>query len=581
MQTWQKQIQIIADRQKARDRELRLLPDLEKQLAMLHDSSDLSTASALEIQNLTVQVQRLRELQQHKWRLWSRMRYLKHGDAPASYFLRRFKRRQAKNNVRGLRLESGEVIEDPQSVVDAFADSYPSLYTNPSLSDQNMKDMATLLTTLQSKVSPAEQAMLDSCPSLLELTETVHLLPNNKAPGLDSFTAESLKIIWPFYQDSCLQFINFFWDYKTLPTQFLQGAITLIPKQVGCGCKFTQLVQGLMVGAQAVVYAQGYVSTSFVLDSGVRQGCPLAPLLFVLASIPLINLFNQAIEHRKLRPLLTAQGSPMIINLYADDVSLFLLWDESAFQYSKTLLDTFCSGSNSLVNARKTQVLPIGELVHLPRWTETLDWKLLSRRDVIKYLGYPFSPDAPRAQLWRHVFSSITARMHSWDENLISFEGRVVLLRVILATVPNYVLAFLPISKEADKQLRQIFSNFLWGFGDEGRPKTHLLSWAIVTQSKQLGGLGICTPKHLQTAFYAKLILLFITNQVEPTLELGLDAKAVGSMVADCVFRPGSFPKIGSGCGGWHFNVSTPANTRCARDTLRLSAQLETLILRR
>ncbi|KAL3696772.1 hypothetical protein R1sor_010848 [Riccia sorocarpa] len=368
MQTWQKQIEKIAERQKARDQELRLLPELEKQLAMLHNINDLSITSTLKIQELTTQVQGLRELQQYKWRLWSRMRYLKQGDAPTSYFLRRFKRRQARNKVRGLQLESGEAIEDPQYIVEAFASSFQSLYTNPSLADKNIADMTVLINTLQPKLLPAEQAMLGSCPSLLELTDTLHMLPHDKAPGLDAFTAESLKIIWPFYQQSCLQFINYFRAHKTLPVHFLQGAITLIPKlvheklvnskkgaafdkidlakaydrlssrnlwlvlqQVGCGRTFTQLVQGPMVGAQVTAYMQGYASAPFSLDSGVRKGCPLAPLLFALASVPLVNLFNQAVLNQTLTPALLVNGAPVITTLYADDVSLFLPWDESDF----------------------------------------------------------------------------------------------------------------------------------------------------------------------------------------------------------------------------------------------------------
>ncbi|KAL3685485.1 hypothetical protein R1sor_003507 [Riccia sorocarpa] len=103
--TWSEQLKTIESFQRARDQELKLLPSLELQLAALHQSNDLSSEAVKQIEDLTRQVHKLRELQHHKWRLWSRVKYLKHGDAPTSFFLRCFKRRQARNRIRMLQLD--------------------------------------------------------------------------------------------------------------------------------------------------------------------------------------------------------------------------------------------------------------------------------------------------------------------------------------------------------------------------------------------------------------------------------------------------------------------------------------------
>ncbi|KAL3679550.1 hypothetical protein R1sor_022506 [Riccia sorocarpa] len=224
----------------------------------------------------------------------------------------------------------------------------------------------------------------------------------------------------------------------------------------------------------ATVSAEGQVSFPFNLDSGVRQGCPLAPLLYAITTIPLINLFDQATAAGRLQPVFKAQGVPILINLYTDDVSLFLPWNLKSFTEARALLDQFCSASNSKINAQKSQILPIGCSGSLPTWTHDLDWTVLHRHDTIKYLGFPFGPEASRSQLWTGVLSGIQKRLHSWDEHFLPFEGRLVVLRSILSALPQYVLAFLLLSCREEKMLERLYSNFLWGCGDEGRPKDSL-----------------------------------------------------------------------------------------------------------
>ncbi|KAL3683731.1 hypothetical protein R1sor_001753 [Riccia sorocarpa] len=134
--------------------------------------------------------------------------------------------------------------------------------------------------------------------------------------------------------------------------------------------------------------------------------------------------------------------------------------------------------------------MPIGEEQALPAWTEELPWKSVGRKDIVSYLGYPFSPDAPRAQLWEKILSAIQLRLLSWEDKLLSFEGHVVLLRAILSAIPQYVLAFLPLRQEQLRLLHRLYSNFLWEVAEDGRPKRHLLRWDVVQQPTWSGGTG-------------------------------------------------------------------------------------------
>jgi hypothetical protein len=69
---------------------------------------------------------------------------------------------------------------------------------------------------------------------------------------------------------------------------------------MGLGGKFLQLIQGLVIGATAKVIVNGLYTDPIKLDRGVRQGDPLAPLLFAISTQPLITYMDHQIATGKL-----------------------------------------------------------------------------------------------------------------------------------------------------------------------------------------------------------------------------------------------------------------------------------------
>ncbi|KAL3679347.1 hypothetical protein R1sor_022303 [Riccia sorocarpa] len=222
-----------------------------------------------------------------------------------------------------------------------------------------------------------------------------------------------------------------------------------------------------MVGATATIFADGYASSLIQIRSGVRQGCPLAPLLFAIATVPLIYSVHRAVQHQQLTPAIEVNGQPIIISLYADDVTLFLPWQQEAFSSAMQLLQQFCAGTNSRINAQKTEFMSIGEDKPLPGWMADLGWRKMERHMVVRYLGFPFSPAAPSSQMWALTFDKISARLKHWEDQYITFEGRVILLKVVLAAIPQYIAMFQKLQLPHLRQLNRLFSNFLWGHNQQ------------------------------------------------------------------------------------------------------------------
>ncbi|KAL3683578.1 hypothetical protein R1sor_001600 [Riccia sorocarpa] len=112
-----------------------------------------------------------------------------------------------------------------------------------------------------------------------------------------------------------------------------------------------------------------------------------------------------------------------------------------------------------------------------------------------------------RIWVWEAAVRSLNRRVTNWDDKLIIFEGRVILLRHILGAIPIHTLA---VSWATGKQYLQIcrqLAGFLWG------SRTHLTRWTLVEQPFESEGLGIRDLRRVQQAFYGKAILRLLLQE--------------------------------------------------------------------
>lgn len=86
------------------------------------------------------------------------------------------------------------------------------------------------------------------------------------------------------------------------------------------GNNFIKWIQLLYSDPKATVVTNGLASTPFRIGRGMRQGCPLSPLLFALVIEPLAELIRQ---NRNFHGILIG-GEDHRTSLYADDVLIFM-----------------------------------------------------------------------------------------------------------------------------------------------------------------------------------------------------------------------------------------------------------------
>lgn len=90
-------------------------------------------------------------------------------------------------------------------------------------------------------------------------------------------------------------------------------------------------------------------SPRFSLNRGVRQGCPISPYLFLLAT----QFLNLHIKESPVKGISIA-GTDLFISQLADDTALFLR-DASQIPIALSSLQSFSNASGLLLNINKCE----------------------------------------------------------------------------------------------------------------------------------------------------------------------------------------------------------------------------------
>ena len=130
-----------------------------------------------------------------------------------------------------------------------------------------------------------------------------------------------------------------------------------------------------------MVISNGWLSSSFPLQRGVRQGCPLSLLLYCLV----VKTLGQAIRRDSSIKGIQIQGfnnKQCKVSQYADDTTLILANDYSITR-AFNLINVFERGSGSKLNPKKTEGLWIGSYAGCTSGTVNITWVA----DKLKILG--------------------------------------------------------------------------------------------------------------------------------------------------------------------------------------------------
>ena len=236
-------------------------------------------------------------------------------------------------------------------------------------------------------------------------------------------------------------------------------------------------------------------SKFFKASWGIRQGCPLSPLLFILIIEGLSLLIVDAREHGLIKGIKISSSLALTHILFVDDVILLGMGTLTEWMAFEVILSTFCKASGMCISLDKSCFLFNNMDVDMCMGISRIfPYKMEPISASFKYLGYHLKPLGYKTMDWYWVIQKFENRILHWSHKLLSLDGHLVLVQAVLTSIPLYWFGLSPIPISVINKLRSITFDFLFGSSDN-KHRYHLSNWQLLSWPKKNGGWGI---KHLQ-----------------------------------------------------------------------------------
>ncbi|KAL3697792.1 hypothetical protein R1sor_011868 [Riccia sorocarpa] len=326
----------------------------------------------------------------------------------------------------------------------------------------------------------------------------------------DSILAVKLGQEWSQLsgQESILLKLDFIKAYDMVSHSYLWRVL----EKMGFDTKFIQLLRGLVERASSVVHLNGGFTKDIDLQRGVRQGCPIAPLLFALSTQPLMAMLRDAHVEGRVHGLEVGNGCQILEALFADDTGLLLRADKENWENATAVVQRFETISGARLNVSKSLIIPI-RFQEPPQWLCETGCKIALEGEVFTYLGCPIGVGISEEQVMQYLLDKLTRKMTHWTTRLLSWESRTVLAKHILLAMPSYVMMVVGLTADGMKELTRICRTFIWGTSTEGKEKKTLVAWEIFCKSKLEGGMGFTSFDTQAKALKMRFITQMLENQ--------------------------------------------------------------------
>ena len=231
----------------------------------------------------------------------------------------------------------------------------------------------------------------------------------------------------------------------------------------------TNIIKGLMSNVRVCPLLKGRIRTTIPINRGVKQGCPLSPLLFVIAY----------------DPFLTKTGSlpGATVWSYADDAVLAHNTLDGIESFTSQI-DDFSHISGFGVNREKCNILHVLDTSTLENdrlksfpWANPVTGKSLTFTNKAVYLGILVGYNISTIDIYQEAFDKFELRADTFSCALrfLPTQARISIFNIHITPLLSYITRFyiLPY-KELGNKIRNIMRRKIISFNGSAHKFIHL-----------------------------------------------------------------------------------------------------------
>ena len=252
-----------------------------------------------------------------------------------------------------------------------------------------------------------------------------------------------------------------------------------------------------------MVIQNGFLSESFPIKRGCRQGDPPSPYIFLLCAevLSLLIKQNDYIKGIKIGEL------ELKLSQYADDTTILLDGSEQSLEAALQTLSIFAKISGLKVNNSKTKAVWIGSNKFSGE-TFNHRFKLDWNQNNFEILGIIFSCNLDTMIQLNYVkkLKQIDRDLKQWSKRILTPFGRITVLKTLIISKLNHLFISLPNpSDDLINNLQKRFFSFVWN------SKTDRIKRDVLIQEYNAGGLKMININNFVSALKISWIRRLIT----------------------------------------------------------------------
>ena len=264
-------------------------------------------------------------------------------------------------------------------------------------------------------------------------------------------------------------------------------------------------IQVMYTNITSQVQINGALSEEILIMRGIRQGCPLSMLLFVIALETLA---------RSLKTDNTIQSpyNDMGLQQYADDLTT-ITSDVDSHMKSRKRLETFCSYSGLEINPKKTYILHENLTQQQETELQTFNPQSNINKEV-KILGIYFNNKTILANNWESRINKIQKIVNVHLKRDVTIFGKTKLINTLILPHINHIAKLVLPTKDQIKKINKMIFDFCWY-----PRKIEQCSRTKLTRLRKFGGIGIPDIKLRCDAIFASRLSKIVDASINEITE--------------------------------------------------------------
>ena len=254
-----------------------------------------------------------------------------------------------------------------------------------------------------------------------------------------------------------------------------------ILRKFNFGESFINWVETLYKNPTLKIKNNGHLSNAFEIERGVKQGCPLSSLLFVIVVEILSLCIRQNTQIRGFKVKHGERDQKIKLSQYADDGTL-LLRDKTQITEALREINNFSKIAGPKLNINKTIGLIIGEQQPACGHIEGIN----ITTEPIKCLGVFIGPDIEKCEYsnWNSKLEHIKLILSRWEKRDLTIFGKITLIKTMILPKLTFLATNTTIPQTTIKDINKVFFNYIWGKRDR-------IKQNVLIQEIEHGGVGM------------------------------------------------------------------------------------------